>query len=65
MENLNHEEHARKKIQSLIKGWLLLLEEDEDWAQIAPALKETIRRAVIRAAWSSYKIGLLTPFVEE
>ena len=53
---------ARKKVQSVIKGWLSTLENSEEWKMVSDDLKTTVRRGIIRASWASYKIGLFTPF---
>jgi hypothetical protein len=53
---------AQKKVQSLIKGWMENLEELPGWRSIPPMIVHKVRRAVVRVAWSSYRVGLLTPF---
>jgi hypothetical protein len=53
---------ARKKIQSLIKGWLTEIEEVPGWKTLPPNFTVQIRRSIIRVAWTAYKIGLFTPF---
>lgn len=53
---------SRKKIQSLIKGWLTELESTDGWHSVPPELYNKIRRGMIRLAWAAYKIGLFTPF---
>lgn len=63
-ENVNDrlsesETKAMKKIQSIIKGWMLHLEEMDGWIQAPPRIRHAIRRAVIRVAWDSYKVGFL------
>lgn len=59
---LNDETYARKKIQSLIKGWLTDIEDKEVWFKLSDTDQKDIRRALIRVGWGAYKIGLLTLF---
>lgn len=56
---------ARKKVQSVIKGWLSTLETTTEWEIVPENLKTLIRRGIIRTSWASYKIGLFTPFDHE
>jgi hypothetical protein len=53
---------AQKKIQSLIKGWMENLEDLPGWITIPPMIVHKVRRAVVRVAWSAYRVGLLTPY---
>ena len=56
---LNKQE-SMKRINSLIKGWMLELESAPGWKILHPNMISLIRRAVTRIAWGSYKVGVLT-----
>jgi hypothetical protein len=51
---------ARKKVQSVIKGWLETIEQSLGWQELSEENKKLVRRGLIRASWASYKIGLFT-----
>jgi len=60
-----NDEQARKRVQSLIKGWLTQLEEVPEWSNLSAEFAETLRKSIIRVAWTAYKIGLFTHFVQD
>ncbi len=51
---------SMKRVQSLIKGWMLDLEQTPSWQEIDPRVINTVRRAIVRVAWGAYKTGVLT-----
>lgn len=51
---------GQKKVQSEIKAFLSQLELEEGWKEIPPNISNVIRHAMIRLAWTCYKIGLLS-----
>jgi len=51
---------AMRRVQSLIKGWMVELECLEGWKSLHPHMINSIRRVVVRIAWSAYKIGVVT-----
>jgi hypothetical protein len=56
------EDQARRRVQSIIRGWLTHLEELPGWTRIPPIVMHKVRRALVRTAWSAYRVGLLTPY---
>lgn len=56
------EEGSRRKVQSVIKTWMEHLEELPGWRQLPPMILHKVRRAIVRVAWSAYRVGLLTKF---
>lgn len=57
---IREEERQQKQVQSLIKGWMLKLESLPAWPDLDEEVVQTVRLAVIRAAWGAYKIGLFS-----
>jgi len=53
-------DEGMKRIQALIKQWMDSLEQERGWKETQPVLINAVRRAVVRAAWGAYKVGLLT-----
>ncbi len=65
IDSSREETLAMKKIQSIIKGWMTLLEEMPEWEEADNKLLREMRRAVVRGSWDSYKVGLMTPYVPD
>jgi len=57
---IREEEQKQKQVQSVIKGWLTDLENIPGWEGIDSNITSNVRLAIIRTAWSSYKIGLFS-----
>lgn len=57
---IRDEEKQQKQVQSLIKGRMLKLENLSEWDDLDDKTVQTIRLAIIRVAWSAYKIGLFS-----
>lgn len=51
---------GERRVQTLIKSKLDELEQLPIWDGLPPGIVNTIRHAVIRIAFGSYKVGLLT-----
>ena len=51
---------GERRVQVLIKSKLDELEQLPIWLELPPGITNTIRHSVIRIAFGSYKIGLLT-----
>lgn len=49
---------GRRKVKAVIRNWMSNLEAAEGWQELPQTLRHNIRRSMIRAVWSAYKIGL-------
>jgi len=60
MANFITSDEGERRIQILIKSQLDELEQLPVWGTLAPGLSNFIRHKIIRTAFGSYKVGLIT-----
>jgi hypothetical protein len=51
---------SMRRVKSLIKNWMLQLEEVPEWKTIPPHIINGVRKAITRTAWGAYKIGIVS-----
>jgi len=60
MADFISKEEGERRIQTLIKSQLDELETLPIWSTLSPVFSNMIRHKIIRTAFGSYKVGLIT-----